>query len=853
LDCTSALAALTTQLALRSATAFRQIAESGIQAAEALEHAHQLGIVHRDIKPANLLIDGRGALWITDFGLARTAADAGLTMTGDILGTLRYMSPEQSLAKHGLVDYRTDVYSLGVTLYELLTGTPAVGGKDREEILNAIMLDEPQAPRTLEAAIPLDLETIVLKAIEKDPHDRYATAQELADELRRYLEDTPLRTSRPTLWRRAAKWARRHKAVLRAFSLGLALAVIALTASTLLVWRSYQAEVNQRQLADARLRDAREQRRQARRAVDTMYLEVAQNWLDRQPQMGELQKRFLEKVLGYYQAFAAEEPEDEEARFDKATAYLRVGRLLIFSLARADQARAPLQEATGTGVTIYNTGSNYPNAGGNFGGITLSGNGSFSLSAAASAAKGAYPGIVIFQAHANTRAVSLGGNAASGITGTIYAPAAQLIVTGNGQVNGALDVNELTLRGNGVSTQVADGTGGSSIDSASYGTLLAGNLEVYVSDPGRYFTANEQARIQDAINAWDSLLAPYNVVITEVSDPTLANVVIDTGTTSAAGTAAAGVLGSYSSTGEITILQGWSWYDGADPSQIGANQYDFQTVVTHELGHALGLGGSTDTNSPMNETLPAGTARRTATVADLNIPEAPVGADRLTAVGFRFAPEDGSLASGSAGDTRGETVKNLAATAFVYSASPGIAMSSSPAPRIVVPVSNLSPVFSQVNAGLGQTVGFQINTRVAAPSSPEGIVGPQGASAATLPSSRVFDLLFRERLGGRIVGDNTCWDQTFGGSSCMSRSAMPERENQPPSDIADVLLGSNGWDASQADLPVGAEERRELLALRAHSRIALEALAFALVAAYGLNPAEANKRRAGVRLQYDLV
>src|SRR5207249_12255418 len=114
-------------------------------------------------------------LWITDFGLARTAADAGLTMTGDILGTLRYMSPEQALAKHGLVDHRTDIYSLGVTLYELLTGSPAVIGKDREQILNAITLDEPMPPRSLDPAIPRDLETIILKAMAKRPEQRYRT------------------------------------------------------------------------------------------------------------------------------------------------------------------------------------------------------------------------------------------------------------------------------------------------------------------------------------------------------------------------------------------------------------------------------------------------------------------------------------------------------------------------------------------------------------------------------------------------------------------------------------------------------------------------------------------------------
>ena len=127
---------------VRQAAFFRRVAEWGIQAAEALEHAHALGIVHRDVKPGNLMIDGQGKLWVTDFGLAQTA-DSGLTLTGDLVGTLRYMSPEQALAKHGLVDHRTDVYSLGVTLYELLTLRPAVAGEGRQEILRNVVETEP--------------------------------------------------------------------------------------------------------------------------------------------------------------------------------------------------------------------------------------------------------------------------------------------------------------------------------------------------------------------------------------------------------------------------------------------------------------------------------------------------------------------------------------------------------------------------------------------------------------------------------------------------------------------------------------------------------------------------------------
>jgi parallel beta-helix repeat protein len=290
---------------------------------------------------------------------------------------------------------------------------------------------------------------------------------------------------------------------------------------------------------------------------------------------------------------------------------------------------------TGQGVTIYNAGSNFPQSGGNLGGLTLGGTGSFSLTAATA---GPYPGVVLFQARDNTRALALSGNAVVGVTGTIYAPAAQVVVGGNAQLTAPLVVNTLTLSGNGASTQVADGGTGSPLDTASSGTLLAGDLAVYVNDPTGLFTAAEQARIQDAIASWDSLLTPYSVVITEVSDPSLANVVIDTGSTSAAGSAADGVLGSYSSSGEITLLQGWNWYDGANPSQIGAGQYDFQTVVTHELGHALGLGGSPDPGSPMYEILASGTVHRTPTAADLNISEPDAGADPERAAGFPVQP-----------------------------------------------------------------------------------------------------------------------------------------------------------------------------------------------------------------------
>jgi tetratricopeptide (TPR) repeat protein len=189
----------------------RAAARLALQAAEALDHAHTRGILHRDIKPANLLLDAEGRLWVTDFGLAQVRGDDRLTLSGDVLGTLRYMSPEQALGRRVVVDGRTDVYSLGVTLYELLTLRPAVDGRDRAEILRRIADGEPSPLRKVNPAVPADLETIVMKATAKDPAVRYATAQELADDLRNYLEDRPIRARRPSLAERARRWGRRHR------------------------------------------------------------------------------------------------------------------------------------------------------------------------------------------------------------------------------------------------------------------------------------------------------------------------------------------------------------------------------------------------------------------------------------------------------------------------------------------------------------------------------------------------------------------------------------------------------------------------------------------------------------------
>jgi serine/threonine protein kinase len=239
----------------RSREYIRFVAELGIQAAAALDHAHKLGIVHRDIKPANLLLEVAGHLWITDFGLARLQDDAGLTITGDVLGTLRYMSPEQALAKRGYLDHRTDIYSLGATLYELATLRPAIDGNDRQEVLRKIAQEEPTPPRRLNPAIPRELETILLKTMNKEPGDRYATALELAEDLERFLENKPIRAKRRTTLERAAKWSRRHATSVGSVALVLLLAVAGLAASNRIIARR-NAEITRKSAEITQQRDA---------------------------------------------------------------------------------------------------------------------------------------------------------------------------------------------------------------------------------------------------------------------------------------------------------------------------------------------------------------------------------------------------------------------------------------------------------------------------------------------------------------------------------------------------------------------------------------------------------------------
>ncbi len=366
---------------------FRSAAKLGIQAAEALQHAHDLGVLHRDIKPGNLMLDAEAQLHITDFGLARIEADAGVTMTGDILGTLRYMSPEQALAKRVIIDQRSDIYSLGVTLYELLTLQPAFSGNDRQSLLQQIAFEEPKLPTRINRAIPRELETIVMKAIAKNPRERYATAQELADDLGRYLDDMPIQAKRPSLLQRSTKWTHRNSTFVRT---AVATVAIAVVIGGALLWQqrsetlaaleqakqnAEQAETNevlarksaadakesearaeanlvlandaakreslQRELAQANLalaeqnaaqaeRErlvAQENFRQTRTAVDDYFTTVSTNKLLDKLELSPLRQELLESAVTYYKGFTETHANDSELAAELAAAHLRLANV----------------------------------------------------------------------------------------------------------------------------------------------------------------------------------------------------------------------------------------------------------------------------------------------------------------------------------------------------------------------------------------------------------------------------------------------------------------------------------------------------------------------------------------------
>jgi serine/threonine protein kinase/WD40 repeat protein/tetratricopeptide (TPR) repeat protein len=251
---------------------WNSVARIGLQAADALAYAHSQGILHRDIKPSNLLLDTAGIVWITDFGLAKGSDSEELTHSGDIVGTLRYMAPERF---HGRGDARSDLYSLGLTLYELLTFRRAFDQRDRQHLIQQVTTEEPPPPRRLNPAVPRDLETIVLKAISRDPGHRYASAGELAGDLRRYLDDRPIQARRVSATERFVRWCRRNPLVAGLGGLIFLLLLGMVGVAAYAAWQSGQNAQRERDLAKKALesqKDAEKAQQDAESLLGQQYV-----------------------------------------------------------------------------------------------------------------------------------------------------------------------------------------------------------------------------------------------------------------------------------------------------------------------------------------------------------------------------------------------------------------------------------------------------------------------------------------------------------------------------------------------------------------------------------------------------
>jgi tetratricopeptide (TPR) repeat protein len=314
--------------------------------ADAVEHAHRRGVLHRDLKPSNVLLELPGSAKkegegdsedliprVTDFGLAKLLDDGSgakvsvnPTQMGVLLGTPSYMAPEQADGKPGAVGPAADIYSLGVILYEVLTGRPPFQEDSVLQTLVLVRTQDPLPPSRLRVRLPRDLETICLKCLHKQPHSRYGTAGALAEDLRRFLALEPIRARPTPAWERALKWSRRRPALA---ALGGTTALAAITLAIVIGFANVRLK-RERDLAEKRRLEAVANLRKACDAVDRMLTRVSEQRLKDIPQVEPIQRALLEDALEFYRDFARQAHDDPEVLLETSRAYRRLGQTYGF-------------------------------------------------------------------------------------------------------------------------------------------------------------------------------------------------------------------------------------------------------------------------------------------------------------------------------------------------------------------------------------------------------------------------------------------------------------------------------------------------------------------------------------------
>ncbi len=360
-----------TSTLLDKSLSWRRIATYGIQIAEAVDYAHHQGILHRDIKPANLLVDMHDTVWVTDFGLAKIFGDDGLTKTGDLFGTIRYMAPEQF---EGHSTRSSDIYSIGVTLYELATLEPAFGQSDAKQLMLTITQQGVSRSQLTSRSIPKDLETIILKAAAFNSRHRYATAGKLADDLQRFCSGEPISARHTSSLRRVWRWSCRNPALATLSSLSLLLLLlVAIVASigwihvedarqeALVLANQQQRQARALRVANQRARDESEHaHEESERAEDNLQLAMRafEEIIDRVSNRGfpeslklddeddqalppilftDADAELLQSMLAFYEEFALRNNANESIPFEAAKAHHRIGDIRL-SLSQFEQA-----------------------------------------------------------------------------------------------------------------------------------------------------------------------------------------------------------------------------------------------------------------------------------------------------------------------------------------------------------------------------------------------------------------------------------------------------------------------------------------------------------------------------------
>ena len=344
---------------------WQSVARIGRQAAEALHHAHSQGVLHRDIKPANLLLDPQGTLWLADFGLAKAAQAADASRSNEVVGTVRYMAPEQF---SGTTDQRSDIYSLGLTMYELLTLRSAYEETDPSRLLQRITQGPPPAPSLVREGIPRDLETIILKAISHDAGQRYQTAALLAEDLDRFVTDRPIRARRVGPGERLGRWCRRNKGLASLTgATGLLIVLVGVVGAL-----GYARTKSASRGKDLERAKAAANASLAVEALDRMFERLAPTRIGiiqrlseggtgtyanpRSPVLSTEAAALLEEMLPFYDRLARQTGEDDQIRSRAAEANRRVGAIRK-RLGQMDEAAEAYQRA----LTLFQEpGANSP-------------------------------------------------------------------------------------------------------------------------------------------------------------------------------------------------------------------------------------------------------------------------------------------------------------------------------------------------------------------------------------------------------------------------------------------------------------------------------------------------------------